>query len=431
MKLQTEKTDFSTRFNSFVGKTGLLTGFLLFPFVFEKIFAMGALRSDEWDGLLIFCFTLLVLSVIIFIRRKNIHTTFSLILFAFLFLISVELIARLSVKIFAGSETIKSLREECNRTYTENIAYTGHPFLQFTGTPSIALKGNKALGNLKPFNNFGFVGKDFHYNKPVGVMRIACLGESTTEDGYPAFLESYLNRTLQNDSLRFEVMNFGHAYWTTNHSLVNFMLNVIDFNPDYIVIHHGWNEERVRHLSFSEFRGDYSHAYKVFEIPKVIDRYPIRLSIIYRMIKFQFDNNPSWTSLGDYIQVHKKEIDTNYSNLDELKPFQRNLENIITVSLSRNIKVVLTTLPHSTDPNTPLYFGHKSIDQCNDITKKIAAEFNDRILFADLDSLITGKHNEFFRDLGHVNDAGRTMKSEAIGKKIITDVNVVSTELCQ
>jgi hypothetical protein len=43
-------------------------------------------------------------------------------------------------------------------------------------------------------------------------------------------------------------MNFGHPYWTTNHSVVNFMLNVLDFHPDFVVIHHGWNEERARNF---------------------------------------------------------------------------------------------------------------------------------------------------------------------------------------
>ena len=399
----------------------MVTGLLLLPFVFEKIFAMGALRTGERDSLLTFSLLLIALSALFFFRRQKINATLALVFFSIVLLISVELIARLSVKVFGSSATIKTMREECNWTYLDSSAYAGHPFLQFTGKPAVALKGNKALGNLRPYNNFGFIGPDFQYAKPAGVIRVACLGESTTADGYPAFLENYLN-SKRSDSNRFEVMNFGHAYWTTNHSLVNFMLNVLDFHPDYIVIHHGWNEEKVRNVPPAEFRGDYSHAFKVFERPHITDKYPIRLSIIFRMMKFSYDKSPSWSSLGGSVQYPRKESGAAFANLDELKPYRRNLENIIDVALLRNIRVVLTTLPHSTDPHIPLYYAHTSIDQCNAITRGIAKGFKERISFVDLDSLLTGRHNEIFKDLGHVTDVGRTMKSEAIGTVILGDI---------
>jgi hypothetical protein len=102
--------------------------------------------------------------------RKNVTSGMSLVFFSLLFLILIELTARLSVKIVAGKDTIQTLREECNLTYLDGSAYKGHPFLQFTGNPSIALKGSNALGNLPPYNNFGFIGPDFHYEKPAGVI---------------------------------------------------------------------------------------------------------------------------------------------------------------------------------------------------------------------------------------------------------------------
>jgi hypothetical protein len=112
------------------------------------------------------------------------------------------------------------------------------------------------------------------------------------------------------------------------------------------------------------------------------------------------------------------DTNTSYSNPDELKPFRRNLENIIQVALLNNIKVVLTTLPHSTDSSKPLFFAHASIDQCNDVTRSVAAGFGDRIYFVDLDSMLTG-NTKIFKDLGHVTDEGRALKSEAIGKAML------------
>ena len=418
--------DFSLRFIAFSAQAGLVVGLLLYPFVFEKIFSMGSLRSGEWNSLMTFSITLVALAALLYYFRRRVGSNVALVFFSIVLLISVELTARLSVKIFAGKTTIQSLREQCNLTYMDGSAYKGHPFLQFTGKPSVALQGNQALGNLPPYNNFGFIGPDFHYEKPAGVIRVACLGESTTADGYPGFLESYLNKNSVDKTHRFEVMNFGHPYWTTNHSLVNFMLNVVDFHPDFIVIHHGWNEERARNFPPAEFKGDYSHAYKSFEKQDVPDKYPIRLSIIYRYLKFRYDQTPSWTTLAGSIHVDRKETGTSYSNLDELKPFRRNLENIIHIALLNNTKVVLTTLPHSTDASKPLYFAHSSLDQCNNVTRSVAAGFNENFYFVDLDSLITGKNETIFKDLGHVTDAGRALKAEAIGQVILKSEEVGS-----
>jgi hypothetical protein len=39
----------------------------------------------------------------------------------------------------------------------------------------------------------------------------------------------------------------------------------------------------------------------------------------------------------------------------------------------------------------------------------------------DLDKLMTGKENHLFLDPVHVNDTGRRMKAEYLGKRIIDD----------
>ena len=409
-------SNFSSRFNAFVAKAGAVAAILLCPLLFQPLFATGALRANEHNGLYIAAAGLFLISGLLYYYRHK-GTRFALVFFTLLIFLYAEVLVRFSLKVLSSPAKIKSLNEKCNWTYSGTKVYQGHPFFQFTGIPSAKLKGNEALSQKRPFNNFGFPGADFHYEKTPGVTRIACLGESTTADGYPYFLESWLNR--QDPAHKFEVMNFGQGYWTTNHSVVNFMLNVVDFHPDVIVIHHGWNEEKIRNVPPAEFRGDYSHAFKVFSNTVVYDRYLIRTSVIYRMLKFSYDQAPAWTTLQGSVQYPRHETDAKFSNLDELKPYRRNLENIIEVALYRKIRVVLTTLPHSSDSKIPMYYGHTSIDQCNAINREIAAEYGNKITFVDLDSMITGKHNEIFKDLGHVTDAGREMKAEAIGTAIV------------
>ena len=79
-----------------------------------------------------------------------------------------------------------------------------------------------------------------------------------------------------------------------------------------------------------------------------------------------------------------------------------------------NVTVILRRTPDS-DFDRPHH-----IDQLNEVLRSIAAN-HDRLLFVDLDKLMTGKDNHLFLDLVHVNDTGKRMKAECLGKRIIDD----------
>ena len=263
-----------------------------------------------------------------------------------------------------------------NLSYDDLRVYQGHPFLQFTGVPSRKLSsvvwrtirarrphcghwksGNEALGNLADFNNFGFVGRDFKYKKPNGVVRIAALGASTTARGYPALLEEFLNAKVQSPTKSFEVMNFGLGHYTSANTLTNFVLNVVDFAPDVIIIHHGWNDIHAR-AKETVFRGDYGHHLKIFQPPRlVIDRYLIRTSILYRAGKF-FIGPPPWAFVEFASQVPRVPPERPL-NQRELGTFQRNIETITNLARLGQIKVVLTTMPRTTDEAKPQYEDHQ------------------------------------------------------------------------
>src|SRR5512132_529472 len=253
-------------FRKFVSGYALIISLLIAPPIFERFFAMLYLFQSERVVLWIASVLLMSISLYGFFGRLR-QSWVYFVFFNLLFLISLELGACSAVKLFFPNKEV-SLARRAAWTYDELRVMNGHPFLQFNGIPSTTgemyrvLKpggrGNQVTGNLSTFNNFGFVGRDFAYAKPPGVIRIAALGASTTADGYPAMLEEYLNARVAAQSNRFEVMNFGAGYWTSAHVLVNFVLNVIDFAPDYIIIHQAANDQLAR-ASEAEFRGDYSH----------------------------------------------------------------------------------------------------------------------------------------------------------------------------
>src|SRR5438067_7306231 len=420
-------------FRKFVSGYGLVISLLIAPPIFERFFAMLYLFQGERVILWIASVLLMSISLYGFFGRLR-RTWVYFGLFNLVLLISVELGARSAVKLFFPNQEV-NLARRANWTYDELRRTVGHPFLQFNGLPSTT--GNQVLGwyfsnlnsstadqrltarafsgNLSTFNNLGFVGRDFAYAKPPGVIRIAALGASTTADGYPAMLEEYLNARVAAQSNRFEVMNFGQGFWTSAHVLVNFVLNVIDFAPDYIIIHQAANDQHAR-ASEAEFRGDYSHYLKVFQPPRIIDKYILRVSVPYRALKFYLNPNPEWMFVEAASQIHRKEPERPL-NARELGVFRRNIETIIDVASARQIKVVLTTMPHATDER---YSPLSGIDQFNEVLRSIAAN-HDRLLFVDLDKLMTGKVNHLFRDAVHVNDNGNRMKAEYLGQRVNDD----------
>jgi len=419
----TPPTSHQIAFRKFVCGYALIISLLIAPPIFERFFAMLYLFQGERVVLWIASLLLMSISLYGFFGRLR-PTWVYFVLFNLLILISVELGARSAVKLFFPNQEV-SLARRAAWTYDELRKMTGHPFLQFKGIPSRTgeiyrvLKpggrGDEVTENLSTFNNFGFVGRDFAYAKPPGVIRVAALGASTTADGYPAILEEYLNARVAAQSNRFEVMNFGVGYWTSAHVLVNFVLNVIDFAPDYIIIHQAANDEHAR-ASEAEFRGDYSHYLKVFQPPRIVDRYILRVSVPYRALKFYLNPNPEWMFVEAAPQIHRKEPERPL-NARELGVFRRNIETIIDVASARQIKVVLTTMPHATDER---YSPLSGIDQFNEVLRSIAAN-HDRLLFVDLDKLMTGKVNHLFRDAVHVNDNGNRMKAEYLGQRVNDD----------
>jgi len=257
-------------FPLFIALAGMVISLLLMPPIFSATLAMTNLVAGEPPALWVFSIILFLFSgFIIFYRGKGDDQIASLFL-GLLMLISIELIARLFVVCFLPG--IKpELAISANRTYPEFLSHVGHPFLQHTANPAYVHLGAKMHEDAKPFNRFGFIGPEYSYEKPEGVIRIACLGESTTAKGFPKEMEDYLNQWNDDSQYRFEALNFGVGGYTTANSLVNFVLNVVDFDPDYVVIHHAWNEYYVRNTD-EEFRSDYAHIFIYFHEPVIPDR---------------------------------------------------------------------------------------------------------------------------------------------------------------
>ena len=102
-------------------------------------------------------------------------------------------------------------------------------------------------------NNMGFANgpngdRDVSINKPEHLYRINCLGASTTGNyisegnknySYPLELEKLLNELC---SRKVEVNNFGLGGYNSADILVRFILEIVETNPDMIIVYHAHND---------------------------------------------------------------------------------------------------------------------------------------------------------------------------------------------
>jgi hypothetical protein len=197
---------------------------------------------------------------------------------------------------------------------------------------------------------------------------------------------------------------------------------VIDFSPDYLVLHHNWNDIKARSLK-TGFRNDYSHVLNYFHDPVIVDKYFIRTSVLYSFIKNWAFPTPPWWYIDSAIM--KRGAWSYYPTPDDytnLYPYERNLRTIIDFSLLKGIRVVLTTQPHSLRPNIRYFSSMPHMIHCNAILRKLAEEYGDKIVFIDSDALMTGKMEGCFTDLGHMDQVGIDFKAKKIGAAILADM---------
>jgi lysophospholipase L1-like esterase len=102
-------------------------------------------------------------------------------------------------------------------------------------------------GNHVVTNAFGMRSPPISQSKAPGVIRILCLGESTTfgerveqDQTYAAVLEKRLN--ARGDGHRYEVLNAGAPGYTIVQSAEYLSRCGLDFDPDVILVYHGFND---------------------------------------------------------------------------------------------------------------------------------------------------------------------------------------------
>ncbi len=172
-------------------------------------------------------------------------------------------------------------------------------------------------------NRFGYRERDVDPAAAPGVLRIACLGDSFTfgagvraEDAFPRVLEARLNQEAERFDGRYEVLNFGMIYYSTDIERQVYRQDVRRFRPQIVLLVMCWNDhvttreetELVRRAEGLEGRGGYLEQYEALARRTSYDRCIEELRGLARDVRadgaqfcvaiFQNDDVAAWERLA-------------------------------------------------------------------------------------------------------------------------------------
>ena len=314
-----------------------------------------------------------------------------------------------------------------------------HPFLQIVPS-ELTYTG---------INRHGFRGPEIEENKGTGVYRIFCLGGSTTfnpflefEDSYPRRLEKLLKAKHPNRKI--ELQNAGMGWYTSQHSLINYLIRVRRFKPDLVVVMHGIND---LFRSFSPpayairgigYRSDYSHflgpqADLFMDLSQ--QREPALADAVF-MVR-EGTNFFTRNFFSDLRYRAKQNQAVPVTKFQSLPSFMRNMESLVGLTNSHGVRVILVTQPFFYRPDltederrviklpqelttdgarqADLSSMANGMNQFNEVVRRLAKE--KKLPLVDAEPALP-KTLEFFKDDVHYTPKGSQRLAEQVAKMI-------------
>ncbi|MBL6962769.1 MAG: SGNH/GDSL hydrolase family protein [Bacteroidetes bacterium] len=258
---------------------------------------------------------------------------------------------------------------------------------------------------------------------------IVCLGGSTTawadekNQKWPKQAEINLNKAIPGHNFR--VLNQGKEWYTSQHSLINYEINIRFLKPDLVIIMHSINDfmQNADHSYYSngEFRRDYGHAMGPFTRL-------FRIRPLFVQIKHVF--NSIW-----YAKT-QEEITTD--TFPGLVSMEENLNRLIQLISLDGSSTILQTQPYlykenmnkaeissiwmhrangvGKDKKWSIETARKGMIQYNNCIRRIAEEKN--IPLIDLEAKVP-KTLEYFTDDCHYKSPAIQIISREVSQTIV------------
>ncbi|OGH05832.1 MAG: hypothetical protein A2W22_05175 [Candidatus Levybacteria bacterium RBG_16_35_11] len=257
--------------------------------------------------------------------------------------------------------TGQKLKEE---PYTLNLD-NFHLFLQST----LNKENNRENPSLH-INSFNFRGDEIKKEKDKNTFRIFVLGGSSVlnvgvpyEKSFGKILQEKLKKEYPNKKI--EVLNAGMDGYTSEHTIIQYLFNIKDLNPDLLITWQGINDMYYscsgNFFTKGMYKNDYSHQLGsvAFPIKQYFsdNKYPV--SFRFHLVTFDFlrhtfafnfysDINPLFNKgiakkltelkLSPY---HPSEM----KNFPSINSYKRNLLTLINVAKNDNVPLILGNQP--------------------------------------------------------------------------------------
>jgi lysophospholipase L1-like esterase len=126
--------------------------------------------------------------------------------------------------------------------YESGIQF-GHPRpSHFTALEADELLFWKFKTGQPEINSLGFKSGEVSIPKPDHTKRIVFLGDSCTEQGYPAIVETFVNSLISNKNLQVEAVTFAIPGYSSHQGKKITELLGDKVEPDLVVVYFGWND---------------------------------------------------------------------------------------------------------------------------------------------------------------------------------------------
>ena len=367
----------------------------------------------------------------------NLNEKLKIFIISFLVLIIIfELLFRFLYRLYNGSSYILVKKIPFEKLIVEPHPYLPYTFKKNFESSETSHKLNYPIhpdyyASVLTTNNLGFYNgpngdRDIKVPKPKNLVRINCIGASTTGNyisinnnnfSYPLELEKIMQSKYGEN---IEVNNCGMGGYNSADLLIQFALKIVDTEPNFLIIYHAYND--IKSYLTPNFNSDYSHStknlsemYWKFSIGSKIPDVPIKF-INYLKNKWFFPSNTRH-SLLEVITKGKVDPKVNFS--PGLEIYERNLQNIINLCLSNKIEPILCTYcfyTHESVKNNSMHILHKKIVlKENEIMKKLAKKNNLKLV--DCFSLIPAD-DSYFVDSRHFTPKGMNLLAKSISEAI-------------
>jgi hypothetical protein len=268
--------------------------------------------------------------------------------------------------------------------------FTSHPYLSYTRTDTVYDEDGMRIGT-----------QFYPFKKPDNVIRIACMGGSTTMNKYPLFIKDYVERN--DDGLTYEVMDFGCDGWTTFENLMNYMLRIRDFSPDIVFYHFGANDGPP--MLWPDYRVDNSHYRIAWQdqsgwLFRFFSKYSYLASgiMLYKGV-YQFN------LFNFVIQKTEPTVCNREPETDYLRVYRRNLETLYSLIQQDGATLIVAPVPY----HPALEHVHIGLmDILNEDTRAFCRE--NAIPLIETQQVLN-EHPDFFIDIVHLYPPGIMLKS--------------------